>query len=92
MKNQAQHAAKREYTVFYLHGGNLNFVCHEVIGRMTLEEANAKVADIRRWYMPALAVKNGHQLGGFESHTDFETNEEKKAYFDSCWKFAIPNS
>ena len=71
------------YSVFYLVGGYSNFVCQAVVGRHTLEIANGKVAEINRMGYKAMAVKDGHLVGGYCSHTDFATKEEAKAYYYS---------
>jgi len=72
-----------EYSVFYLVGGSSNFVCKALYSRYTWEQAQKEVQEIRTAGYTAMAVKNGHVLGGYCSYSDFETPEKATEYYRS---------
>lgn len=71
------------YSVFYLVGGSANFVCQSMIGKFSWEKAQEEVADIKKMGYKAMAVKDGHIIGGYCSYTDFSSKEEAAEYYHS---------
>jgi hypothetical protein len=71
------------FSVFYLVGGSSNFVCQSLFGKFSFEQANKEVDSLKRMGYKAMAVKNGHVIGGYCSFTDFENTTIAKEYFFS---------
>lgn len=71
------------YSVFYLIGGSSNFVNNKIQGRFTWDVAQNHVADLERMGYKAMAVKNGHIIGGYCSACEFETQHKAKEYYDT---------
>jgi len=73
------------FSVFYLVGGSSNFVCKSMNVRFaTRQEAENEVSDIKKMgYTHAMAVKNGHIIGGYCSFSDFDSKEEAQKYYRS---------
>ena len=75
--------AMESFSVFYLVGGYANFVCNSVKGKFSWEEAKKKVASLENMGYKSMAVQNGHIVGGYLSHTDFESTEKAQEYYRS---------
>lgn len=71
------------FTVFYLVGGSSNFVCRSILGKFNWEDAKKEVAKIQKMGYKAMAIKNGHIIGGYCSYTDFESPQDAKNYYSS---------
>jgi hypothetical protein len=71
------------FSVFYLVGGSSNFVCKSVVGKFSFEQANKEVASLEKMGYKAMAVKNGHVIGGYCSFSDFQTTEQAQEYYRS---------
>lgn len=69
------------FTVFYLTGGSKNFVCKKVFGRFDWQQAKKEVESMQKMGYKAMAVKNGHIIGGYCSYADFDTPEEAEEYY-----------
>lgn len=71
------------FSVFYLIGGSANFVCKSLVGKFSFEDAQKEVVQLQKMGYKAMAVKNGHVIGGYCSYTDFANTELAKEYYDS---------
>jgi len=71
------------YSVFYLTGGSSNFVSNKIQGRFTYEVAQTHLRDLQRAGYKAMAVKNGHVIGGYCSACEFDTQKEAQDYYNS---------
>ncbi len=71
------------YKVFYLVGGNSNFVCKSIIGLFDFENAKKEVDALVKMGYKAMCVKNGHIVGGYNSYTDFESIDDAKMYYSN---------
>jgi len=69
------------YSVFYLTGGSKNFVSKKVFGEFDWEQAKKEVESLQNMGYKAMAVKNGHIIGGYCSYSDFDTPEESEDYY-----------
>jgi hypothetical protein len=69
------------FLVFYLVGGSTNFVCKSLVGKFSFEDAQKEVAELQKMGYKAMAVKNGHVIGGYCSYTDFANTELAKEYY-----------
>lgn len=71
------------FSVFYLVGGSSNFVCKSLFSKYSWEKAQEEVESLEKMGYKAMAVKNGHIIGGYCSHSDFTSKEEAKKYYES---------
>ena len=69
------------YSVFYLVGGSVNFVCKSLVGKFTWDAAKSEVESLNRMGYKAMAVKDGHIVGGYQSFSDFDSPEAAKEYY-----------
>lgn len=69
------------FSVFYLVGGSTNFVCQSLVGRFSFEDAQKEVANLNKMGYKAMAVKNGHIIGGYCSYSDFANTQLAKEYY-----------
>jgi hypothetical protein len=68
---------------FFLVGGSANFVCKSVKGLFSFENSQEIVADLKKMGYKAMAVKNGHIVGGYCSSNEFENPDLAKEYYNS---------
>jgi hypothetical protein len=71
------------FSVFYLVGGSSNFICKSVVGKFSYEQAQSEVAELKKMGYKAMAVKNGHIVGGYCSFTDFESQKLAVEYYQN---------
>jgi len=71
------------YSVFYLVGGSANFVCKALYGKFPFNKATEEVESLKKSGYKAMAVKNGHLIGGYCSFSDFTTKEQAQEYYKS---------
>lgn len=71
------------FSVFYLVGGSSNFVCKSVVGKFSFESSQKEVYELQKMGYKAMAVKNGHIVGGYCSFSDFESIELAVSYYKS---------
>lgn len=71
------------YSVFYLVGGYSNFVCKSIVGKFSFDNAKKEVEELNKMGYKSMYVKDGHIVGGYCSHSDFEDPQQAKEYFVS---------
>lgn len=71
------------YSVYYLVNGWSNFTCRSITGQFTFEQAEKEVENLKKQGFKSASVKNGKIIGGLCSSDDFETDEQRKNYWDS---------
>jgi hypothetical protein len=71
------------FKVFFLVGGSANFVCKSVKGVFSFENGQKEVDELVRMGYKAMAVKNGHIVGGYCSFNEFENAEMAREYYNS---------
>jgi len=71
------------YKVFWLVGGSANFRCKSLSPRYTWEQAKKEVNELQKAGYKAMAVKQGHIIGGYNDYSDFSTPEKAAEYYRS---------